>query len=236
MRGDDRSPGEPQDVEHGLLADVGDIDKHAQPVHFSHDLFAEGTEAAVEGSLAVDTQAGIANLIMTDVGEGDITDAPVVKPFYVPDILPYWVSVFHPDDGHDFSLLGDNRDLFRVKGDRHVLGHLRLGHAVNPVDLFQGQIMRGPISLRRQRALLHVGREKGPVQASGLHGGQAGELLVTHLFRPLGREEADLDIDVRVQGQHPVVDGFRPGDESDRRVRQPFPASGRPSRQERNQK
>jgi hypothetical protein len=55
---DDRGAGNLQRVEHGLLADVGEVDEDAQALHLAHHILAEGVRPLCSGaSVALSAQA-----------------------------------------------------------------------------------------------------------------------------------------------------------------------------------
>ncbi len=63
----------------GLVADVGDVDHHAEAVHFGDDLFAECGEAVVVGDgEVVEIAGGVGPVVAVGPGEGHITRAEAV--------------------------------------------------------------------------------------------------------------------------------------------------------------
>jgi hypothetical protein len=76
MRGDHRDPRQFEHLVEGRIADVGDVDHDALPVHLGHHLAAEGAEPV---PLAVRVIGRIRDVVAERVRQRDVADAPVAE-------------------------------------------------------------------------------------------------------------------------------------------------------------
>src|SRR5262249_42455676 len=131
--GDDGGGGRFEGVPERLVGDVGDVDHHAEAVHFANDVFAEIGEAVVFGGMA----GGIGPGGGGGVGEGDVADAEGVVGAEHGEVGIDGVAAFEAHEHGDAAAFagidevgggGGHDEGFGVAGD----------FAVDGVDLLEG--------------------------------------------------------------------------------------------------
>ena len=214
--------------------DVGDITRflvtHAHRDHYTHAV----TVRRELGRATVDL--GIGEKATLDLfNSGELDHDPTVPRLELAgahDLAGKWRAMFegrdldlsawaYPDrwlDGEHFIDVGD-RTLQAVPTPGHTAGHQSLVVEV------------AAVAILRQRTLSDVDNEEGRVEAAFLHLGQIHLRVEPLRVVAFGREVAHVDVVVRVERDHPLVNGSRFGD--DRRVRRL--RAGRRYRAERRQ-
>ena len=134
MGGDDRGAGDVEDGVHGVGGDVGDVDEHAEAVHFEDDFAAEGGEA-VGGFWLVGGGVGPGEAV--GVSEGHVADAELVVSAEESEGVLDGMAAFDADEAGDFVGFAGGEDFVGGAGEGEGVGIAR-NHSVDEVDLFEG--------------------------------------------------------------------------------------------------
>ena len=188
-----------------------EIDHHADAIHLGNDFPAEHAESVVRRILRRLTGVRVGKLVVAGVREPHIPRPSLEELAYARQVGADGISVLDPD----------HRD--RAPGLRDA-GHV--GGRQRQLDLFRRNLLRQPVhriklrhrlaigvrvARRRQRPLRHLHDEEGHVEASVSHLRQVRLRHKTTGVVAGGGEMGGLEIDVRVDRQHSLVDRTRPG-------------------------
>ncbi len=134
VRGDDRRLGDVEDGVHGVGGDVGDVDEHAEAIHFE-DYFAAESGEAVGGFGFVGGSVGPGEAV--GVREGHVANAEFVIHAKEREGILDGMAAFDSDEAGDFVGFADLEDF--VGGAREGEGFgIASDHAVDEVDLLEG--------------------------------------------------------------------------------------------------
>jgi hypothetical protein len=131
MRRDDWRFAGGENVVEGFVADMGDVDHHAEAVHFGDDLLAERAEAVVEGFVG----RGVGPLAIAAVRERHVADTLVRKSAEDGEVAVDHVAALDTEEDGDFVLSAGGSDLFRGGGEGELVGIL-FDLGLNGFDLF----------------------------------------------------------------------------------------------------
>ena len=115
----------------GFVADVGDVDHHAEAIHFGDDLLAEGAEAVVGGLVG----GGVGPFAVAAVGERHVADAVGGKFSQDAEVAVDHVAAFDGEQDGDFLLRAGGADSVGGGGEGEIVGVL-VDLRVDGVDLF----------------------------------------------------------------------------------------------------
>ena len=142
MRGNHRRSRQLQHLVKGFVADVRDVDHHAKPVHFRHQLAAEGAETVPWAMFVI---GRIADMVAEGVGQRDVADAAVAEERQVFEFAVDRRAVFHAHGQADQAARPGRQGLVRRADDGEPVrrpADQRL-HAVDqPVGQFVTRTLR----------------------------------------------------------------------------------------------
>jgi hypothetical protein len=144
MREDDGCAGDGEDVAHRVGRHVGDIDHHAQPVHFADQVAAKGGESLIGvHPRGLHRRPCGAECIVAVVGDRDVAGAHVEELAQCAEGVPRLMSAFDPDHAADFALLVGFPDAARVGAEFEEMA-VFVDQPFGDVDLFES-VADGPL-------------------------------------------------------------------------------------------
>ncbi len=138
VRGDDRGAGDDQGAVEGAVGDVGDIDHHAQAVHFINYVFAELGQAFLgvgDGGVS-DVAGAVGPVVGVGPGEGHVADAERVILAQEGERIFDGVATFDPHECCKFVISMGLLDAFG-RGDKLDLVVVFGGLLFDGVNKFQ---------------------------------------------------------------------------------------------------
>ena len=171
MGGDDGGGGGLDNVEEGLVGGVGDVDHHAEAVHFADDVFAEGGEAVVVGDFGVvDVALGVGPVVGVEVGEGHVADAEGVILAEEAEGVFDGVAALDAHEGGDLALGAGAEDVVGGGSEDEVAGVGGEDVGADGVDHLEGAV--GGVVAGGVVGVDEDGEELGAEEAA--HAGEVG--------------------------------------------------------------
>ena len=125
-------------VAHGVVADVAQVDEHAEAVHLVDDGAAEIGEAVIFRIVG----GAVGPFVVLEVGEGHVARAELVELPQRGEAAADLVPALDPDQRSDFAGLVDAHDVVRGAGQREVVG-IGFDQPLDDVDLLDRLADRG---------------------------------------------------------------------------------------------
>ena len=195
---------------------MGDVHQDAQPVHLGDHFLAELADPAVLRfgvAEILPRVAGIGDVVMPVVGEGDVAGAQLVVLLEQGKVLADHVAVLDPDHGHQFPLGVDALRVVRGVGEFDDV-RMHRGGAVDGVELRDRPLLGGFVVLGRPLGLSEVDDEEPDVEAAFLHPGIVHlEILVEVSGIDFLGRVVEGDVDMGVEGHHRIVDALGLGED-----------------------
>ena len=105
-------------VAHRVVADVAEVDEHAEPVHLAHDGAAEGGEAVIFGIVG----GAVGPVVVLEVGQRHVARAELVELPQRGEAAADLVPALDADQRGDLAALVDAHDVVGGAGEREVVG------------------------------------------------------------------------------------------------------------------
>ena len=213
MGGDDGRLREADGFEIGAFRGVGEIDHHAEAVHFGDDLAAEGGESVVVEIAGGFARVRVGELAVAVVSEREVAAAAFVELFDAFEVEAEGVAVFDADDGDAFAFAVEAADIGGGEGEAHGVGGDGFGEAVDGVELFDGLLVGEVVGFGGGEALADVDDEESDVHVAVGHFGEIDLGIEALEVVAGGGEVGGVDVVMGIEFQDAIVDGLGFGQE-----------------------
>ena len=194
-----------------LDRDMRNVDHHPQPIHFHDDFFAELAQAIVLApgvTELVAWVAGVTDLVVPVVAQGDVSGPQVIEPLQVRQVGADRIPVLDPDHHHPPAGLGNPLDVVRRGCQRATIRIHGSGEPVDGVELGRGVGERLGVPIRVAPPLTDVDdQEHGVDFALGhLHQVALEFGMIDSRIELLRGVLGARDVDVRIERENSLVD------------------------------
>ena len=149
MAGDHRHVGDAQDVAHGVIGQVRDVDHDADAIHLRHDLLAERTQAA---PLLLHGIGGVADAVVGAVGEGDVAHAAHMELRDLRQIVADRRTVLHAQRQRHAPAGAQAFEIMRRAQHGELVG-MPANHRLDRIDLGVGDLPGLALGVRLRRGI-----------------------------------------------------------------------------------
>ena len=209
MRGDHRRLRQRQRLHVGGLRRMREIDHDPPLVHLGDRLLAHLAEAVVQPLAVALAGVRIGELAVAVVRERHVAAAAIVELLDALDVGAERIGVLDADQRHLLARLGNARHIRGGERQPDLVRRDLFRQPVHRVELRHRLLVGAVVALRRQRALADVDDEEGGVEPAFDHLRHVDLRLEALRVVLLAREVVRIDVVMRVERDHAIVNGAR---------------------------
>ena len=195
------------------LRRMREVDHDPPLVHLGDHLLAELAEAVVQPLAVALAGVGVGELAVAVVRERHVAAAAIVELLHALDVGAERIGVLDADQRDLLARLRDARHVGRGQRQLDLSGRDLLRQVMHGVELRDRLLVGAVVAFGRQRALADVDDEERGVEAAFLHLRQVDLRVEALGVVLLPREVVRVDVVVRVERDHAIVNGARLLDE-----------------------